>query len=121
MSGVSEKLFWPDFGMPEKGCRNHFTEKKRELGYHPCVAVAPGNESMKPFLSNAEKRWLEKTFGNRVRFAEPMSRHTSLRVGGPAEAFVKPDFPEEAAKLVRWSWRNGISCRVIGDGTNLLV
>lgn len=76
---------------------------------------------MSPTLSKADKRWLETTFGERVRFGEPMSRHVSLRVGGPAEAFVKPNRPEEAATLLRWAWRNGIPHRVIGDGTNLLV
>ena len=36
-------------------------------------------------------------FGSRVAFAEPMSRHTWLRVGGPADALVQP---ENAQQLI---------------------
>lgn len=65
--------------------------------------------------------WLESRFGNNVKFGEPMSRHTSLRVGGPAEAFVTPESVEDLRKLVKWSWDNRLSYLVVGEGTNLLV
>ncbi len=50
-----------------------------------------------------------------------MSKHTSLRVGGAADAFVIPEKPEELVDLIRWSRQKDIPCLVIGDGTNLLV
>ncbi len=66
-------------------------------------------------------KWLESRFKHNVKFGEPMSRHTSLRVGGPAEAFVTPEKVEDLETLVKWSWDRGISYLIIGKGTNLLV
>ena len=67
------------------------------------------------------KKWLAKLFGKNVKFNEPMSRHTSLRVGGPAWAFVTPESFEKLSELISWSKKKGIYCMVIGGGTNLLV
>lgn len=72
-------------------------------------------------LDDASKDWLRARFGDRVRFDEPMSRHTSLRVGGPAEAFVTPTDADELAALVVGARRRGLACLVVGGGTNLLV
>ena len=66
-------------------------------------------------------KWLERRFKHNVKFDEPMFRHTSLRVGGPAEALVTPENVEDLKTLVKWSWHRGISYLVIGKGTNLLV
>jgi len=66
-------------------------------------------------------KWLERRFKHNVKFDEPMSRHTSLRVGGPAEAFVTPENVEDLKTLVKWSWGRGIFYLIIGKGTNLLV
>ncbi len=66
-------------------------------------------------------KWLESRFGDNVKFYEPMSGHTSLRVGGPAEALVTPDNLEDLKALTEWSWRSGLSSLIIGEGTNLLV
>ena len=66
-------------------------------------------------------KWLENRFGDNVKFYEPMSSHTSLRVGGPAEALVTPENLEDLKALVEWSWNNGLSYLIIGEGTNLLI
>ena len=66
-------------------------------------------------------RWLESRFKNSVRFEEPMSRHTSLRIGGPAEIFASPGTIEDLLALINWSREKGLSYLVIGRGTNLLV
>jgi UDP-N-acetylmuramate dehydrogenase len=72
-------------------------------------------------LDSDSIKWLERRFKHNVKFAEPMSRHTSLRVGGPAEAFVTPENVEDVEALVKWSWDRGLSYLIIGKGTNLLV
>ena len=76
-----------------------------------------------PFMALDSKfiKWLENRFGDNVKFYEPMSSHTSLRVGGPAEALVTPENLEDLKALVKWSWNNGLSYLIIGEGTNLLV
>ena len=72
-------------------------------------------------LDSDSIKYLENRFGNNVKFDEPMSRHTSLRVGGPAEALVTPENLKDLKALVEWSWNNGLSYLIIGEGTNLLV
>ena len=72
-------------------------------------------------LDSDSKIWLESRFKNSVRFDESMSKHTSLRVGGVADAFVMPEKLEEIVELIKWSRQKDIPYLVIGDGTNLLV
>jgi len=72
-------------------------------------------------LDSDSIKWLERRFKHNVKFDEPMSRHTSLRVGGPAEAFVTPENVEDLKTLIKWSLDRGLSYLIIGKGTNLLV
>ena len=72
-------------------------------------------------LDRTAKKWLQKRFKDDVRFEEPMSGHTSLKVGGPAEAFVTPATLNDLQALIRWNEKAGLPFLVIGDGTNLLV
>jgi UDP-N-acetylmuramate dehydrogenase len=65
--------------------------------------------------------WLKNLLGSRVKFGEPMSRHTYFRVGGPADAFASPDRPEKLGEILRLARERGIPHTVIGDGSNLLV
>lgn len=55
------------------------------------------------------------------RFMEPMSRHTTFRIGGPAEAYVCPGSEEELAELIRLCRKEDIPWCVLGNGSNLLV
>jgi UDP-N-acetylmuramate dehydrogenase len=55
-----------------------------------------------------------------VRLEEPMSRHTSMKVGGPADALVVPRDLEDLRRLVLGARREGIPLFLLG-GTNLLV
>jgi len=52
---------------------------------------------------------------------EPMSRHTTLRVGGPAQYWLEPHSFEALAAVVRYGRQNQLPIRVIGRGSNLLV
>lgn len=54
-------------------------------------------------------------------FREPMSLHTSWRIGGPAEVLAEPRGVEELVFLLKCAGRYGIPLTVIGAGTNLLV
>lgn len=51
---------------------------------------------------------------------EPMERHTTFRIGGPAEYYAKPR-REELASLVRLAGQAGIPVTIVGHGSNLLV
>lgn len=65
--------------------------------------------------------WLQDRFGVRVRYAEPLSRHTSFRIGGPADAWVEVQSAEEILDLQRLGRAQGVPVSVLGIGTNVLV
>lgn len=52
---------------------------------------------------------------------EPLCRHTSFRIGGPAELFVSPGSPAELGALLRLCRAEGVPVRVLGAGTNVLA
>lgn len=52
---------------------------------------------------------------------EPMARHTSFRVGGPADLFFAPRTKEELIRVIERSRCLGIPITPVGSGTNLLV
>ncbi len=63
---------------------------------------------------------LAPEFASRVRRAEPLSRHTSWHVGGPAEVFFNPSDVAELAAFLR-ALPAGTPIHWIGLGSNLLV
>jgi len=56
-----------------------------------------------------------------VRLNEPMSGHTSFRIGGPADALVIPEDRDDLITLLAEVREQGIPYVVLGGGTNLLV
>ena len=52
---------------------------------------------------------------------EPMSRHTSFRIGGPAALMAVPTTVEEAQTAVRTARELGVEPFFLGNGSNLLV
>lgn len=64
---------------------------------------------------------LSGDFDGEVRFSEPMARHTSLRVGGAARAYVRVDSMHALKKVLDALADTDLSWRVVGRGTNLLV
>ena len=57
----------------------------------------------------------------RVRLYESLSKHTTLRVGGPAQFWVEPRNENAFAELIRFCRRESLPFFVIGRGSNLLV
>jgi len=59
-----------------------------------------------------------------IRYDEPMSRHTTFKVGGNADVWVKPPkkiFPSYSAKLLAAANREKIPVFIVGGGANLVV
>ena len=52
---------------------------------------------------------------------EPMSKHTSFKIGGSADFFVKMENIEELKYILEIVKENSIPLTIIGNGTNLLV
>ena len=57
----------------------------------------------------------------RASFDEPLARHTTFRIGGPADAFVDAETPEEVLAVLRVARDAGEPFFVLGRGSNLLV
>jgi UDP-N-acetylmuramate dehydrogenase len=52
---------------------------------------------------------------------EPMSRHTTFRVGGPVALMAQPRSSQQAVAAVRAAGSEGVTPFVLGNGSNLLV
>ncbi|MCB1231736.1 MAG: UDP-N-acetylmuramate--L-alanine ligase [Verrucomicrobiae bacterium] len=56
-----------------------------------------------------------------VKLYEPMRKHTTLKVGGPAQFWLEPSTIAGLARVVKYCCDKGAPFRVIGRGSNLLV
>lgn len=56
-----------------------------------------------------------------LRFEEPMAKHTSFRIGGPAEVMAFPTSSEELSKLLKVSALLDCTPAILGAGTNVLA
>ena len=56
-----------------------------------------------------------------IRPGEPMSRHTTFRIGGEADCFVEIESTEQLIQLGRYLQMIELPCLVLGNGSNLLV
>jgi UDP-N-acetylmuramate dehydrogenase len=72
-------------------------------------------------MNQSEKDWLSEHFGPRVLFDEPMWRHTTFRIGGPADALVSVKNEQEIRDIVLWAEDRRQPIMILGEGSNLLV
>lgn len=56
-----------------------------------------------------------------LRFAEPMKKHTSFRIGGPAEVMAFPKNSDELAEILKVSRILDCKTAILGAGTNVLA
>ena len=56
-----------------------------------------------------------------IKVNEPMSKHTSFKVGGNADYFVKAQTVEQVINVKKYAEENNIPLYVIGNGSNILV
>ncbi|MCB9894101.1 MAG: UDP-N-acetylmuramate dehydrogenase [Planctomycetes bacterium] len=62
-----------------------------------------------------------KRLHERLRCNEPLSPHTTLRVGGPAEYYVEATSLRDVADTVHAARELGLPLHVLGGGSNLLI
>lgn len=73
---------------------------------------APVSEEMLTYLREA--------FGRLAKANEPLSRHGTFGVGGPADAWVSVESEEILERLTTLAWRRGWPLMLVGNGTNVL-
>lgn len=71
----------------------------------------------KEILENLEKIITKE----RIKQNEPMSKHTSFKIGGPAEFFIKILSIEELQKILEFAKKEKIKIIILGNGSNILV
>ena len=80
-------------------------------------------------LMNKEERSLDKNsfkefaleHGIKYLEHEELSKHTSFKIGGPAEIFAKPSSEEQVSKIINYCKKNEVPLFPLGKGSNLLV
>ena len=74
------------------------------------------------FRGNKMLTKLEELIGKgHVLYDEPMKKHTTFRVGGPARALVEPGSAEDVKSVVEFCKSEQIPYYIVGNGSNLLV
>jgi UDP-N-acetylenolpyruvoylglucosamine reductase len=56
-----------------------------------------------------------------VEASYPLSRLTTIRIGGPADYFARPEAEDTLVELLAWADEEGLAIGVVGSGSNLLV
>jgi UDP-N-acetylmuramate dehydrogenase len=81
------------------------------------------NDNKKAF--NDVEGLLDKIYSivhsDRVLINEPMSNHTSFKIGGPAAVLVEVADTNEVVELMRLIRKEEVKCFIMGNGSNLLV
>ena len=70
---------------------------------------------------NLKQRFQEILKDHQVLEAEPMSRHTTFRIGGPADLFLVPECVQEIEKIISVCKEEKVPYFILGNGSNLLV
>ena len=56
-----------------------------------------------------------------IRRGEPMAKHTTLRVGGPADFYIEPANEADLAAVLKFCGERGVKFFILGRGSNLIV
>ncbi|HEC23075.1 MAG TPA: UDP-N-acetylmuramate dehydrogenase [Chloroflexi bacterium] len=64
---------------------------------------------------------LHAAFGDRLLLDEPLARHTSARIGGPADAFLVARTADDLRQAARIAWAHALPLFILGGGSNILI
>lgn len=57
----------------------------------------------------------------KIKYDEEMKKHTSFKIGGKADCYIKIDDIEELKKILEFSKKENIPLTILGNGSNVLV
>lgn len=64
---------------------------------------------------------ISKEFKTDCLLNEPMDKHTSFKIGGPADVFINIKKQEQLSEILKVLGESGATYHIIGNGSNLLV
>ena len=99
------------------------------IRYSVIVNVWPAGEAAAPVPKDLEGGWtmqqwiaeLKQAGISQVLENEPLSKHTTWKIGGPADALIVPVNEEELEAVLRLCAAHGVPWSVLGRGSNTLV
>jgi UDP-N-acetylmuramate dehydrogenase len=103
--------------------------KKKKVKPAPSAPSAPARPAGKPRAKAAPARaprGIAKSFPvdrlqGATKFEEPLAKHTTFRIGGPAAILFAPAGPEAVAEAVAWAKREGVPWMALGLGSDVLA
>ncbi len=72
-------------------------------------------------MSTAEELAAQVSSATILRRDEPMAKHTTLRVGGPADVYAEPASENDLAAILKFCGGRGVRIFILGRGSNLVV
>ena len=83
--------------------------------------MSVAEEALASVLSDEDRAHLRDICGDRVRFDEPLATYTSLKICGPADAWITDESEAQIAEIMRFCGKRKVPWFVLGSGSNLLV
>jgi UDP-N-acetylmuramate dehydrogenase len=74
-----------------------------------------------PVITPSQIQSLQSFFGEQLKAAEPMSRYSVMKVGGPADYLVSVSSSQDLESAVRFLWGEKIPFLLLGGGSNVLI
>jgi UDP-N-acetylmuramate dehydrogenase len=74
-----------------------------------------------PVITPSQVQALQSFFSERLKTAEPMSRYSVIKVGGPADFLVSITSAEDLETAIRFLWEEKVPFILLGGGSNVLV
>ncbi len=72
-------------------------------------------------LTMRQQEILREKVRGLVQFDEPMQRHTTMQVGGPADAWIQPADVDDLVAILHAAQEMGLAWFAVGRGSNLVV
>src|SRR5690606_20904495 len=67
------------------------------------------------------KQQLEEKFPGQVKFDEPLSKHSTFKIGGTADIFLMPNTTNALVEAFRFIVENKLPYFILGGGANVLL
>ena len=122
LEGVSGLDGRPRDRGPRRAASRSVAPRSRDRRRAPGAAAAGG----RPAGDDRRRRHLQARGGawwrdEASRRTFPLARLTTVRAGGNAELFARPETEEELVELLGWAAQGGHPVEIVGSGSNLLV
>lgn len=72
-------------------------------------------------MDNTKEKLLKSLNPSNLKLNEPLSKHSTVRIGGPAEIWYEPKTTEEFCKAIISARKLGINVTILGRGSNTLI